>query len=75
MEIRFNINDGQRRHQCATHREGEWVVFTCKRCPDFERRLHLPSGNIKTQTGDDPWVLHEGNYLPVGFDADVTSAN
>jgi hypothetical protein len=75
MEIRLNLDDGEKRHQCTAQREGEWLVFTCKRCAGFERRVHLPSGEIKVRMGSDPWILHEGNYMPVGFDADVTSAN
>jgi hypothetical protein len=32
-------------HDCTASTEGEWVVFRCPRCPEYERRIHIQTGD------------------------------
>lgn len=75
MDIQFQHKDGEKRHKCNARREQDWVIFTCQLCPGFERRIHMPTGQVKVQHGVDPWILHEGKFIAPGFDANVSTAN
>lgn len=67
MNVNFFSEDGH--HQCTSHREGDWIVFTCPECKGYERRYNWKTGEIKTQTGVDPSILHQGSFQPVGIEA------
>jgi hypothetical protein len=71
MKIQFNSNDGELRHSCKSQRKGDWIVFTCPLCKDYERRLNFKTGQMKTRTGKNPDVLHIGTFQPPGLDLDI----
>ncbi|MEL6972795.1 MAG: hypothetical protein AAFZ63_18900 [Bacteroidota bacterium] len=52
MQIVFPITEAALYsvHQQEKHQEGEWMVYTCKQCPGYERRVHLSTGQV-TQKG------------------------
>ena len=52
------------RHQCTSERDGDWVIFRCKHCPSFERRVNLKSGEATQKSCGNPAVRHDGNYCP-----------
>ena len=33
-------------HHCEARQEGSWIVYTCKRCPGYERKIHQDTGQI-----------------------------
>ena len=68
MLFQFNAESPETRHICESRKEGEWVVFVCPHCPDFERRMHLKTGQMKTRPAADPYILHEGVFVPVGLE-------
>ena len=68
MQVSFPSNDSGARHRCEARRFKNWVVFTCPQCPGFERRIDLETGAMHTRPGADPYVLHEGFYVPVGLE-------
>lgn len=37
-------------HKQDKKKEGEWIVYTCKQCPGYERRVHEDTGQV-TQKG------------------------
>ena len=47
-------------HECQSHRKGDWIVYTCAHCPDYERRYHLKTGQMKVKPAADPTILHRG---------------
>ena len=58
-----------RKHQCYSEQEGEWIVFRCHLCPDYERRMHLKTGKMKSKGhNDDSDILHNGFYIRPGLD-------
>jgi hypothetical protein len=73
MKISFNINDGELRHNCKGHREGDEIVFTCPVCTDYERRINIHTGKMKTRATENPEILHIGTFQPAGWDMDSAS--
>ncbi|MEM7575028.1 MAG: hypothetical protein AAF433_19135 [Bacteroidota bacterium] len=54
-------------HECQSHREGKWIVYTCPKCPNYERRYNYETGQMKVRQAADPSVSHRGtsnNYDP-----------
>lgn len=63
------------RHQCHSHREGEWLVYTCKECPTYERRFNFKTGEMTIRPGENPHVLHQGNFQPEVFQTEILLEN
>jgi hypothetical protein len=55
-------------HTCQSRREGEWIIWTCRQCESYERRLNLRTGAMWSHAEDEE-TLHTGIHLPVGVDA------
>ncbi len=49
-------------HKCKTHREGDWVVFTCDKCPGYERRINLKTRKMRVSSPEDVQALHTGSF-------------
>jgi hypothetical protein len=75
MVLSLSNSNNPDTHPCETHRDGDWIVFTCPKCADFERRLNYVTGEFVCQPDENPYVQHEGNYHPVGFEVNVSTAN
>jgi hypothetical protein len=71
MKIEFKSNDGEIRHSCQSKQDGDWIVFTCPICRDYERRLNFKTGQMKTRTGENPDALHIGTFQPPGFISEI----
>jgi hypothetical protein len=70
MKLKFEITDTELRHTCLGRQEGEWVVFTCPECKGFERRINFHTGKMTTRQGENPEVLHVGDFQPAEWDMD-----
>jgi hypothetical protein len=55
------------KHKCYSEQEGEWIVFRCHLCPDYERRMHLKTGKMKSKGTGDSDFLHSGFYVGPGL--------
>jgi hypothetical protein len=62
------------RHTCTARREGEWLVFTCPHC-SYIRRFNTVTGDREVVQGEDPGVMHDGQYQPVGVDWSTLNGN
>lgn len=55
MQVVFPIAETalQSVHHCEVRQEGEWIVYSCKQCPSYERKIHQTTGQImvKSQAG------------------------
>lgn len=49
-------------HTYESRVEGEWMVFTCPKCPGHERRLNWQTGKM-TAKGTDWTVTHAGVHV------------
>jgi hypothetical protein len=75
MVFNFNLPTDPERHQCNAHKEGDWIIFTCSKCDGYQRKLNFQTGEMKNRPGEDPFILHEGYFQPVGFEVEVSTAN
>lgn len=57
MNIEFPIENS---HHCTSHIEGDWIVWRCPICPDYERRLNVKTGKMTVKKGDTE-VRHQGS--------------
>ena len=63
-------------HQCTVNTEGNWLVFRCPICSDYERRIHTKTGEMKTKGGTQgSSIKHYGSYIRPGLDANLYSPN
>ena len=70
----FN-NSGESRHKCYSEKEGDWIVFKCPVCSDYERRIHSKTGEMKSKYNSDNRYRHSGTFVPIGLDADMYLPN
>jgi hypothetical protein len=50
-------------HECEAHREGDWIVFRCPDCSNYERRFNWRTGQMKVKN-DTPYINHRGEHVP-----------
>jgi hypothetical protein len=43
MQIEFPIENS---HSCTSHIEGDWIIWRCPICIDYERRLNVVTGKM-----------------------------
>jgi len=70
QEVAFGPTSGPDHHECTSTRSGDWIVFRCPRCPDYERRLNWRTGathalNVR------PELRHFGHHVPIECQADT----
>jgi hypothetical protein len=75
MDLKFNFQDYELRHQCRSERQGDWFIFTCDECPGYERRFNYVTGELHTRPGSDPYILHQAAFAPVGLENFQASEN
>ena len=63
------------KHECKAEVQGDWVVFRCPHCPDFERKIHRQTGEMLTQRDPNNMVGHYGTYMKPGFDVPMSPMN
>lgn len=74
MQLHFSSGSPDS-HACESRREGDWIVFTCPQCEEFERRINFETGEQHTTPSANPYILHQGSFMPAGFEADHLGAN
>ncbi len=60
-------------HECDVKRQGEWVIFRCKKC-SYVRMMNLKTQERTVEPGD-PKAGHNGAYIPVGIQPDQILPN
>jgi hypothetical protein len=62
-EINLAINNLEYdQHECDSFTEGEWVVFRCPICRDYERRINAVTGEMKVKKGGST-ARHTGRHF------------
>lgn len=59
FHIEFPPTTDLRYHACHTVREGDWIIYRCSKCHDYERRYNVQTGKMQTK-GHQPHVRHWG---------------
>jgi len=62
------------RHATIGHREGDYIIFTCPLCKDYERRINWKTGKVTVKKGNNN-ILHYGSAAPVSVDSKAMSSN
>ena len=60
-------------HKCESIRDGDWIIFTCPKCPGYERRLNWRTKEMKIKNGNS--FSHSGDYFPFEFKDAFTNVN
>lgn len=63
---KFEFPEDPEAHECKSFRNGDWIIFRCPKCPDYERRINWRTGKMKVKN-DDPHINHRGQYFPVEY--------
>ncbi len=59
--------DVENKHRCYVEQEGDWMVFLCPACPDYERRIHSKTGEMQSKCSPYNEHRHFGIYVRPGF--------
>ena len=51
------------KHRCEAEKKGDWVIYTCPQCPDYERRHNLITDQMIKKQHPANEALHEGFYV------------
>ena|GEM_PF-4036484 len=51
----------QEEHHCIGHREGDWVIFICPVCKDYQRHVNTVTKEVKVRKGNTQ-AVHVGNH-------------
>lgn len=62
-------------HKCYVEQEGDWLVFRCPACADYERRIHSKTGEMKSKYDRDNHVRHYGIFVRPGFGTGLYQPN
>lgn len=62
MEIRFGNTEDGSIHRCESCQEGDWIVFSCPDCYDYERRLNWRTGETFSESVH-PEIQHSGFHF------------
>ena len=36
-------------HKCKSYRDGDWIIYYCPQCSDYERRINWRTGKMKSR--------------------------
>ncbi|MCB0533902.1 MAG: hypothetical protein H6574_06215 [Lewinellaceae bacterium] len=75
MLLNFDAASETPRHVCTSKRQGNWIIYSCPLCPGYERRMNLQTGVVSVREGEDPYILHEGSFVPAGLENTHSLAN
>lgn len=57
-------------HECISQKKGDWIIWTCPHCEDYERKFNLKTGEMKANTKI-YHPLHTGLHLPTGISPQI----
>lgn len=55
-------------HKCYSETEGDWIVFRCPVCEDYERRINIKTGEMISLVSEENRTPHHGFFIKPGFD-------
>ena len=62
-EIEIKLTKEPNNHECYASIEGDWNVFRCPICKDYERRINRRTGEMKV-SNPSPVIRHYGFNIP-----------
>lgn len=61
VNFNFTPRSDSTHHECSATRSGDWVVYRCPQCSDYQRWHNLRTGKMKTK-GLKANIQHWGVY-------------
>lgn len=58
-------NSNDKHHECKARREGDWVIFSCDKCPGYERKINLKTHRMCLIDPGQGRYNHKGVYSPL----------
>lgn len=55
-------------HVCQVEQSGDWIVFTCPHCADYERSFNVLTGEMQSHGVEGNPIKHHGNFIKPGLD-------
>jgi hypothetical protein len=62
-QIEIGSSKGPEHHKCKGSLEGDWIVFKCPICQDYERRINRTTGEMKV-FNQRSFINHSGMHFP-----------
>ncbi|MBK8567875.1 MAG: hypothetical protein IPN76_32275 [Saprospiraceae bacterium] len=59
-------------HHCIGHKEGDWVIFTCPICRDYQRLINCKTKQVIVRKGKSN-AVHTGSHSPMEINLDSFS--
>lgn len=75
MQLKLGGGQSETHHECESRREGDWLIFSCPHCPDYQRKYHLVSGEMQVRPGQDPTIQHHGSLVAPAYQAEIKQPN
>ncbi len=64
IEINFDRQLTLTHHECESTIEGDWFVFRCPICKDYERRINCLTGETAVKNIS-AVISHSGRHMPL----------
>lgn len=60
-ELNFSLPLGSENHKCESTQEGDWIVYRCPICKNYERRINWRTKEMKVKQSNSRF-LHSGSH-------------
>lgn len=74
LNINFDPGEVVEAHECTAHRVGDWIIYRCEQCPEYERRYNWRTGEMKVRHSKKQ-CLHKGSYFPEEYENAFINTN
>jgi hypothetical protein len=74
MELNFGSTFNDVEHLCESYRDGDWIIFRCPQCLEYERRMNPRTGEMITKNIR-PEIRHVGSHLPLELKSALENLN
>ena len=54
QEVNFQATLTDDMHKCSSHWEGDWIIFKCPICKDYERKINWLNGKMTVKNNKSP---------------------
>ncbi|GIV31498.1 MAG: hypothetical protein KatS3mg029_0849 [Saprospiraceae bacterium] len=61
-KLSFSGSEEENVHHCNADIEGDWIVFRCPHCREYERRIHMKTRQMLVSGNENNPYLHTGTY-------------
>ncbi len=62
-DVDFGSPAGSQQHECEAYDDGDWIVFRCPICKDYERRINKLTGKMRVSNAN-AHIRHAGFNRP-----------